>query len=315
VTVWDEGPTGVQLAGLTASAAAAIYGFAVVHGQIGRTFSRRELDVMLRYGLPLVPSGAALWGLSLLDRLILVRLDDLDEVGIYGVANRIASVLLLGVVAFSTAYVPFFLSLHNENPDAERELRGRLLTYLAIGLFLPALAIGLFAEELIAVLAPGYGAAAPSAAILLLGIAAQGVGTVALAAISIARATKRIALHTATALVVNIALCFALIPPFGQLGAAIATAVAYALLSLLYFRDAQRLDRAPFEVRRTLSVLLVVGLALPFGFLPYGSEPVAVATKLAAFTAAVTLLWPLGVIGPMERDFLRQGLRRRRRPA
>ena len=93
----------VQWGALAGAALAGVYGLAVVRGHLSFAFSRRELGIMLRYGLPLVPMGLALWGLSLIDRIILQRLDGLDEVGIYGVANRAASVSLLAVVAFATA--------------------------------------------------------------------------------------------------------------------------------------------------------------------------------------------------------------------
>ena len=88
----------VQWGALTGAALAGLYGLVVVRRELGLAYSRRELGVMLRYGLPLVPTGLALWGLSLLDRFILQRLDGLAEVGVYGVANRAASVALLAVV-------------------------------------------------------------------------------------------------------------------------------------------------------------------------------------------------------------------------
>ena len=61
-----------------------LYGLAVVRRDVGIAYSRRELGIMLRFGLPLVPAGIAFWGLALLDRFILQRLSDLEEVGIYG---------------------------------------------------------------------------------------------------------------------------------------------------------------------------------------------------------------------------------------
>ena len=136
-----------------------------------------------------------------------------------------------------------------------------MLTYLGLALFVPALALGLFAEEAIALVAPGYEDAAPSAVVLLFGIAIFGVGSMGLAGISIARATGRIARHTLVALVVNVALCLALIPPFGELGAALATMAAYAVLAVLYFRTSQQLDPAPFEWSRLLAIIGVTAAA------------------------------------------------------
>ncbi len=273
-------------------------------------YSRRDLAIMLRYGLPLVPSGIALSGLALVDRVLLSRLADLDDVGRYAAASRLAAVLTLAAVAFTTAYTPFLLALHAEDPAAERELRGRVLTYLCTALFLLALAIGLFADELLHILAPGFGSVAPAAVVLLLGVALAGIGAVALAGIQIARATGAIARHSGVALVVNVVACLILIPPFGTTGAAVATALGYVVLTALYFRTSQRLDPAPFEVARVAAVIAVAVVCMPVAFVHVSPAPLEVALKLATFAVAVAALWPLGVIGPMERDFLRALTRR-----
>ena len=82
----------------------------------------------------------------------------------------------------------------------------------------------------------------------------------------------------------------------------------------MYFRSAQRLDPAPFEWSRVATVIAVVICCLPISFLPFSSVAVEVAVKLATFSIALAALWPLGVIGPMEREFLRGLVSGPRRP-
>ena len=233
----------VQWGAFAGAVLAGVYGLATVRRELEPTFSRYELRVMLRYGLPLVPMGLALWGLSLIDRLILQRLDGLAEVGVYGVANRAASVSLLAVVAFSTAWSPFMLSLHAEDPEEERRVRARVLTYVAVLFGFVAMLLGLFAREALDIVAPGFTDASETVGLLALGLACQGVGTVASAGFTIARRTPALAAYTVAALVVNVALCLALIPSLGQVGAAIATLAAYVVLAVLQYRGAQRFDR------------------------------------------------------------------------
>jgi O-antigen/teichoic acid export membrane protein len=295
----------VQWGALAGAALAGLYGLAVVRRELGLAFSQAELRVMLRYGLPLVPMGLALWGLSLIDRFILQRLDGLGEVGVYGVANRAASVSLLAVVAFSTAWSPFMLSLHAENPEAERRVRARVLTYVAVLFGFIALLLGLFAREALEVVAPKFTDASDTVGLLALGLACQGVGAVSSAGITIARRTSALAGYTVAALVVNVALCLALIPSFGQVGAAIATLAAYVVLALLQYRGAQRVDPAPFEPVRVVLALVICALPLPLGaFLDPGIA--AVLIKLAAVLAAFTALFATGVLGPIERAWLRE---------
>ena len=166
----------VQWGALVGAVLASIYGIVVVRGELARPTRRVELRVMLRYGLPLVPSGLALWGLALLDRFILEKLDGLDEVGLYGVANRAASVALLAVVAFTTAWGPFMLSLHADDAEEERRVRARVLVYVAVLFGFVALLLGLFAREALDIVAPSFEGAANAVGLLALGLACQGVG-------------------------------------------------------------------------------------------------------------------------------------------
>jgi O-antigen/teichoic acid export membrane protein len=295
----------VQWGALTGASLAAVYGLVMLRRELGLNWSRSELEVMLRYGLPLVPTGLALWGLSLLDRFILQRIDGLGEVGIYGVANRAASVALLAVVAFSTAWGPFMLALHAEDPEQERMVRARVLIYTAVVFGFIALLLGLFAREVLDVVAPGFDGAGNAVGLLAFGLACQGVGAVASAGITIARRTGMLATYTLAALGVNVALCFALIPWAGQIGAAIATLAAYVVLAALQYRGAQRYDRAPFELRRVLLALLICAAPLPLGAL-LDPGPLTLLVKFAALAVTVALLFATGVLGPLERAWLRE---------
>lgn len=72
--------------------------------------------------------------------------------------------------AFGTAFSPFILAAHSEDPEAEKELRGRVLTYLTAGLVLLALVLGLFAREIVDIVAPGFDRAYQATGLVLLGL-------------------------------------------------------------------------------------------------------------------------------------------------
>ncbi len=61
--------------------------------------------------------------------------------GQYAIANRLALGLLLIVSAFGIAYSPFMLALHAEDPEAERQVRARLLTYVTAALVVIAVVL------------------------------------------------------------------------------------------------------------------------------------------------------------------------------
>ena len=204
------------------------------------------------------------------------------------------------MIAFVTAWAPFMLSLHADDAEEERRVRARVLVYVAVLFGLVALVLGLFAREAIEIVAPGYEDAADVVGLLALGIACYGVGSVASAGLTIARRTSALAAYTGVALVVNMALCVALIPSAGQVGAAIATLVGYAVLAVLQYRRAQQVDHAPFDPRRVVLALVVCAAPLPLGVI---LDPglATFAAKVAAVVVAIAALFVVGVLGPMER--------------
>jgi O-antigen/teichoic acid export membrane protein len=304
VVAFDRGPEGVFIGVIAANALAALYGAIVVRRDVGTRPSSHELGKMLAYGLPLVPAGLAMWALALVDRIMLNKLGTLADVGQYAVANRIASVLLLGVTGFVLAFGPYVFSIYSQDRELEKVVRGKTLTYLTVCLCAAALALTLFAREVISVVAPAFDSAYEAVGLLMLSIVAFGISTVVMAGISIMRRTKVLAVLAVVAAVVNIALNFALIPPFGMVGAAAATALAYLVLTALHYRVAQRYYPTPYEPAK---VLRAIALATIFGVL--GLLPLdlvfAVPVKIAGLAAFLLLLRATGVVDAAELSRLR----------
>jgi O-antigen/teichoic acid export membrane protein len=288
------------------------YGLAIVVPQLVPAVSRPELRRLLAFGLPLLPASLGMWGISFLDRVALAKLDTLSATGEYAVGTRFASVLMFLVSAFTAAYTPFLYSRHAADPVGERALRARLLTYLASGLCATALVLALFAREIVAVVAPGFDHAHEVVGILCLGVAAFGLSPVTVAGIGIAKRTGYVSRTIFIALAVNVACVLVLIPTLGLVGAALATASAYILITALYGNRSQKLDPVPFDTRRVVAVFLVTAAAMPLGVVHLHPEALAIAAKLGALVAYALVLWHIGVIGPAERVAIRQAMARRR---
>jgi len=258
---FDWKVNGVLVAGLIGNWAAALYGIVVVGAVITGRFSRPQLRRMLAFGLPLVPAVIAAWALALIDRIILSRLGSVAEVGQYAVANRLASLLLIGLTAFLFALTPFLLATYSENPDQEKAARARSLTYLTFILSFAGLVLTLFAWEILRIVAPAFIEAYKAVGPLMLGAVGYGLVSLLTTGFSIARKTGRLAVMTLFAAGVNIGLCFALIPPWGIVGAAFATAIGYGVLTVSYCWASQRVYWTPFEWQKVLiTVTLATGI-------------------------------------------------------
>jgi O-antigen/teichoic acid export membrane protein len=292
----DAGVEGFFLGLAFGNGLAALYGFYAVRSDIRPRVDRAELRTMLAYGLPLVPAAVSLWGLALADRILLRKLADLDAVGQYAVANRVSNVLLLAVTGFALAFSPYIMSLYAEDKPAELLVRAQALRYLTILLALGALVLTLFARELITVVAPAFDQAYKAVGPLSLAVVAFGVSSVVISGISYARRTTLLAGIALVAAAVNIGLNFALIPPFGMVGAAFATTAAYSLLALVQYVVAQRLYPTPYEGWKVLSTIALACVAGTLGVVRLEPLALALGVKALALGAFAIVLRLVGII-------------------
>jgi O-antigen/teichoic acid export membrane protein len=314
VLVFNSGVVGLFVGTLAGNAVAGLYGVIVARRSFGPGLSRQELRSMLAYGIPLIVPGLSLWGLTFIDRLLLTGLSTLGEVGQYAIANRLAGVVLFLTTAFGTAFSPFILSLYSEDPEAERRLRARTLNILTVVLLGLSVWLGLFARELIKVIAPAFDTAYQSVGLLVLGATDFGLTTIVLFGISITRQTQWAAIYSAIAAALNIGLNIALIPSTGQVGAAIATAASFALLAWLYYRKSQELYPTPYEPHRVRRAHVLAIPPLALGLVPIEPVALALGIKTLAFLVFVVMLRITGAFDPGELEFVMEFLRRRLRP-
>ena len=266
VALLDKGLRGYYLGFLLGGVAALGVALVAVRDDIRPTFDRRELRIMLAYGLPLVPLAASTWILQLVDRFFLLHYASVAEVGVYGIGARLANLLLLAVVTLGLAWTPFVFDLASREPEEERAVRGRSLTYTAVLLGFGAVVVSVFARELfVTVTDPKFEDAYKVVGLLAGSVVAIGLNAITTTGISLERQTRYFARYAVYVAVVNIALNFALIPPYGMVGAALATFLTYALLSVLYYRRAQQLDPAPFDGAKVLTALAVAAALIAVG--------------------------------------------------
>jgi O-antigen/teichoic acid export membrane protein len=300
----EAGPLGVIVGTFTGTLAVYVVLLAYRREQLGLHFDRHLLREMNRFGLPLVPTAVFLWITNFSDRLFLVKLTDTREVGLYSVGVRIASAMVLLLTAFRTAWPAFAYSI-----DEEREARRTyafVLTYLVVAATWVATGLTLLSPWIVQWLAaPAFASA--SRVVGPLSFAAVAFGGYIVVAIGVGRArrTQFNWVVTGAAAAVNVALNLILIPPYGMMGAAIATVAAYATMFGGMAWRAQHIYPVPYQWRRVLTAglagvgLTVVGKLAGGGF--------AVAFVLAV--AYPFVLIPLGFYLPVERKAIGARLR------
>jgi O-antigen/teichoic acid export membrane protein len=259
---------------------------------------------MNRFGVPLVPAALALIIVNFSDRFFLVHLASLEEVGLYEIGVRIASAMVLLLTAFRMAWPAFAYSI--ENDDEAKRTYAFVLTYLVLVASWLALGLGLLAPWLVRLLTqPDFYEGEKVVAPLAFGAVAYAAYIVMAIGVGRAKRTQFNWVITGVAAAVNVGLNLILIPPYGIMGAAIATVVAYVVMFLGMTWYAQRVFPTPYQWRRVFTAvgaavgLLLVGKAL-------GGLTAAIVLSLA-YPLALVLL---GFLLPDERSRLRAALSR-----
>jgi O-antigen/teichoic acid export membrane protein len=277
------GPAG-YFCGLAIGALAALV-FSLTAGGLlrgARWLERREARVMLRYGLPLVPAAAASWMIFAVDRTLIAALKGLDDAGRYGLAAKVTAPMLLVATAFATAWGPFVM---RQTDERRVGLRVRALPVVAAAAGVVFLWLVLFGDRLVELLGGAEFAQADRAVPgIALGWLAWTMATVLQTELAVSRRTGVIALVTAAAAAVNVLLNLLLIPPFGFVGAAWATAAAFAFLAAAYAVYERRFAPAPHDGRA------LVGVALALAAASGALLTDAVGLRVAAAVAGTALL-------------------------
>lgn len=265
-------------------------GLAMIRKDLALKFSSDLARELLRFGHPFIYAGLAYWLLTSMDRWMLAAMSSVEEVGVYSVASRYASVMLLLSGAFGQAWSPVSMRLRTEQPEHYRYLYGQILQTLLALMMAVGVGLALFAGEIVNLtLPPAYAGAAMPMAVLALGLVLQSTNQVTASGISIARATYIFARLMWITALINFVLNLLLIPALGATGAALATTVAYALLSALYLIVGQRVH--PIVVPwRALAALLGLGAVLAaVGLSTVASKPEATSMMLKALALVLGL--------------------------
>ena len=313
VTTLDTGVTGILVALAIFTGLSALYGVIVVRTFLHGHYDTARLRLMLRYGVPLIPGMAALWATAYADRVLLADIKGLGTVGLYAIASRFAAPVLLVMTAFVTAYHPFLLSLHVDQPGLERELRGRIATFVAVALLGVGLPFAVFGPELVSVVAPGYDGAVRAISPLVLATAVYGVASVLGVPTLLHRRTDVSAALSVIMAIANVTLCVALIPPFGLEGAAVAAFGGYALLAAMYWWWGRRVDDAPYEPVRLVAAFAIAAVAGEAWRIDLSSGALTVLLKLAVCAGFVVALRLAHVIRPEDLGAVREIVERRLR--
>jgi O-antigen/teichoic acid export membrane protein len=296
VVLWRQGLRGVYLGQVLTAVVSTVVAVALLRDWVSPAhFDARRLREMLRYALPLIPTGLAFWIVGFADRYFVQRFASTAEVGLYSVGSSVAGLIMLLTGAFQQAWGPFALSIHKA-ADARETYANAFLAYVTVTA-VTAAGLALLAPEAIRLVATDHYVGASSVVgLLALGYAMVGLTYVAATGATITKATGPVGMAITLAAVLNLALNAVLVPRWGKVGSAVATLASQAVTPVYLFHRSQQLYRIPYRFAAGAAIyalalgLIGVGLALPL------RGPAAVAAKLCLLALFLPLLGSFDLI-------------------
>ena len=241
ITKWNLGIEGVLLANLSASIIIFILSLPVMIKRISLLqLQSKIIKNIIKFGLPFLPAGIFTMIMELSNRYILDWLEGTYAVGLFSAGYKLGIFGLIVVMGFNMGWTPYFLKrINSENAKIEFSYVASLFigflgfVVLVISIWIPEIIrFNLNSSYLIG---EKFWEAEDIVSIVLIGYFFFGFYVIQLPGIYAKEKTKWIPIFRAIGAMTNIALNIFLIPKYGVLGSAWATAVAFFIMSLSVF--------------------------------------------------------------------------------
>lgn len=201
------------------------------------------LSLALRFGLPTVPHSLAMYLLNAADRVVIERTKGLGQVGRYQIAYAIGSLGILLLNAANNAWGPLVYSAEDDARwpvlAETAQAMQRVVIYVTGGIALA----GPVAATVVAPEAYRPSDLAPVIAVVALSTLPYSLFMTYVLVLFSTRRTGSLAYAAPIAAGANIGLCLVLVPPFGLVGAAAATFLAFTALAAVAVYSGRRFAR------------------------------------------------------------------------
>jgi O-antigen/teichoic acid export membrane protein len=288
ILIFHIGVTGIMIGFLAGYIATSLITLFINRQYLSVAPDLRQLPQLLGFSLPLMLSGLAFWFIGYVNRPMLAHQVSADSLGLFAIASGGVNVMALLIGAFRNAWQPFAFSIM-EQEDSSR-VYGRTLTIFTF--IATTIAVGgtLFAPQALlfinAYTRKDWSGAAASVGPLALGTLFNAMYFLVQTGIYIARRTSVIAWTVGVAALASIGFNMVLIPSFGIVGAAFATALGHLTALILLYIIAQRIAPIPYQPGKLIATILTaIGVIL----LDLRFQPQAVVSALAIKTLLVIL--------------------------
>jgi O-antigen/teichoic acid export membrane protein len=298
--VYDLGLVAILYSMIASVLLASLLGLFLLRKSFGLVFKLGPLKQLLKFSILLVPTSMLIFVSLYVDRYMINILLDLESVGHYGVAVRLASAASLVMIGFQMAITPLVYKRFNE-PDTPKSL-ALIFRYFVVFAVFFFLVYSLLVEDLLILLTtPEFYLVANVIPILVLAVLFSNM-YVFMPGIGIRKKTHLMFLISIVAVVINIFLNYLLIPIFGILGAALATAIGYFVAFLCFIFFSQKLYYVPHKWLGFVVLFFITSffVYLYFHFFLEFNYFYRLVVRLILVLMLITLMFKLKLITALE---------------
>lgn len=257
---------------------------------------------MVLFAIPMIPNGIAYLIVEVSDKFLMLKLLDKETLGLYSANYKFGTILLFLVIAFRTAWQPFFLKLA-EQKEA-RDVYSRVLTYFTLMGVVVVVFVSYLIEYIVKIPLPGsitllgkqYWSGVTIIPLILTSYLFYGIYVNLTVGIYIRKKAQLMIIFTGLAAIVNVSSNFYLMPHYGIMGAAIATLLSYLIMVLTIFVANQKIYPVQYDYTRLAFLFIILVLML---FVYYYYQP-QLLTRLVLLALLPVVLWISGFFRKAE---------------
>lgn len=291
VIYFEKGILGYFVGAVVASIIVALFSWWNIRKFVNfKHFYYRLWPKLLKFGAPLLPAGLAMYIMSTSDRWFIQYYFDETELGIYAVGAKFALIMALAIEMFRKAWWPIAMEAINSKDGPETI---RLISRIFMGFGLAGV---VYVTYLSPWLVKWFTANDYHDAYKIVGILAwqslfYGFYLFATLGIWKREKTKYIPFLMSISAILNIILNIILVPIYGGVGAALATAIVFFILTLITLLISERLWNIGFEFNKFAIQLIASVCSVIVIMIMYShNELFAINTLLAHFMVIMLIV-------------------------
>jgi O-antigen/teichoic acid export membrane protein len=220
-------------------------------------FDLKYIKYSLLFGLPVLPSMFSSFGLSFADRLMINKITDASDVGLYSFAFMIAMLLQVIISAVGKSWQPLF---YKAMSNKDYKLLDNIFKINSKIVFGASLFLILFSYEFVYLLATSeYIKSLDIVLFLIIGFNFFFLYTAYGQYVSYSKKTYIDSIITITAVVLNIGLNYIYIPKYGYEASAITTIISYAFMFIMFYFNAKY-----FLKYRVINIFIISKIILSY---------------------------------------------------